>query len=68
MSISKKMWAFLASSSLIVFLVMVLANAHASNSPLLDPTGTSYIEASGAITLGDVAVIANKGMFGSNYL
>lgn len=68
MRISKKMWAFLASSSLIVFLVMVLANVHASNSPLLDPTGTSYIQASGAITLGDVAVIANKGMFGSNYL
>ena len=49
--------------TLAVMLVLALSPAGGS-----DPTGASYVAATGSETLTDVATIANKGYYGSNYV
>ncbi|WP_297425251.1 ammonium transporter [Clostridium sp.] len=49
--------------ALAVMLVLALSPAGGS-----DPTGASYIATTGSETLNDVAIVANKGYYGANFV
>lgn len=68
MALSKRLLGSLSMMSLIVFLILILAALYPGDSSMVDPTGASYIAATGYETLAEVALTANKGMLGSNYV
>jgi ammonium transporter, Amt family len=48
--------------------ILFLANVFKGDSSAADPTGASYVATTGNESLGDVATIASKALFGSNFI
>ncbi len=48
--------------------ILLAATFFHGDSSAADPTGASYVGVTGAETLGDVALTANKALFGSNFV
>lgn len=68
MRVSKKLLGTLSGISLIIFLLCVLAYVYRGDSTMLDPTGSSYASVTGFESLGEIASLAKKSYFGSNYV
>lgn len=68
MSLSRKSVMSLSALSIVILFIIIFAYIYNGESAVLDPSGASYIALSGSETLSDVATIANKGYFGSNFV
>ena len=68
MKVSKKFISSMLLLGATVTVILILAYIFRGTSTVADPTGASYIATTGKETLNDVAAIANKGYFGSNYV
>jgi Amt family ammonium transporter len=66
MKLSKKFLGMMLGLGVAVAVILVLAYVFRTDSSAVDPTGASYIGNTG--TLSDIAIIANKGYFASNYV
>ena len=62
-----KTWCVIGLIASFAVLFLLLKQDMSSVS-VADPTGSSYMTATGNETIGDVASIANKAYFGSNYV
>lgn len=60
---SSKIFGIMLVLSLVVFMILALSPSKGG-----DPTGASYVAATGNETINDVATVANKAMYGSNYV
>lgn len=68
MKISRNYKIALLVVGVIVIAVLILAVLFQGDSSAIDPTGASYTALTGTSTLGDIAAIANKAYFGSNFV
>ena len=68
MKLSRKLKITLLLIGIVVIITLVLAYFFHGDSSAADPTGASYRVVNGTSTLGDIASIANKAYFGSNYV
>lgn len=68
MKVQKKFIGLLVVCVAAAIAILLVANAFVGDSSAADPTGASYIAATGSETIGDVATTANKALFGSNYV
>ena len=68
MKVQKKFISLMIVCVVIAVGILLLANAFSGDSSAADPTGASYVSVTGAESLGEVAAVANKALFGSNYV
>jgi Amt family ammonium transporter len=62
----KKALPFLILLAIVVLIIFNVSGG--TTSDVTDPTGASYVATTGSETLSDVALTANKALFGSNYV
>lgn len=68
MKVKKKFITLLVVCVVAAIGVLLLANLFKGDSSAADPTGASYVSVTGAESLGEVAAVASKALFGSNYV
>lgn len=68
MKLSRRFSGSMILVGVFVIAALMLAYLFKGDSSAIDPSGASYIATTGSETLNDIALMANKGVMGSNYV